>query len=74
MTIKEAVRAGVFRLRRDPWAPNNRVEFVPIDGGVGPWVTIRDPGSDGGHYRAPKVLLTELPDDDKWEPYLEGKP
>jgi len=83
MTIGEAVRARVSRLRRDPWAPDNYIELTLIetsDGtGYGPWAQVHDPFVDDpsiryeGWREPPPILAWQLPDDDCWEEHNPTK-
>ena len=76
MTIGEAVRKGIGKLRRDPWSPGNYVELHLIrdkDGGLyyGPWAKVHDPLIDAGESTpSPPVLTWLLPGDDAWEEYF----
>lgn len=63
MTLKEAVKQGVPKLRRDPWEPWSHIEMFlnPVGkGGHGPWIKVRTlhglPEDGGGVAEAKDVV------------------
>ena len=74
MTLHEAVKRGIPKLRREPWGPDGRITLLLTDGGVGPWVTVEDAGTDGGALDPQKVLIHQLDmDSDVWEEWKGGR-
>lgn len=63
MRIDQAFKQGHLRLRCDPWNPYAHIELVPVREGYGPWVWLRDVGSEQ------KLLALDLLDFHGWEPW-----
>jgi|SaaInlV_135m_DNA_1039713.scaffolds.fasta_scaffold134754_1 hypothetical protein len=79
-TISELFKQGHNKLRREPWNKHAHVEVSRMKAGVlgnaedsmGPWVTMRDIHYEGDPpVFEKKFLVTQVPDDDSWEPWVE---
>ena len=73
MTLGQAARRGIARLRRPSWEPSKSIELDlsrdvhgNLDGYVGPWVKLRDAGSEQD------VLIFTVNEDEDWEPIEDG--
>ena len=73
MTLGEAARRGIARLRRPSWDPCKSIELDlsrdehgKLDGYVGPWVKLRDSGTEQD------VIIFTVNEDEDWEPVGDG--
>lgn len=78
ISINEAIRTGVTKLRLDRWAcPEDHIEIYIADqvkGWSGPWVKLWSPTNELiGQKNPQEMLITMIGDlDDKcWSPYLD---
>lgn len=64
ISINDAVARGHTKLRMDHWAnPDDYMEFMIIDGQLGPWVKLWSPANDiVGHKNPHVMLILELGD------------
>jgi hypothetical protein len=74
MTLGQAARRGIARLRRPSWDPSKSIELAlsrdehgNLDGCVGPWVKLRDAGTEQD------VIIFTVNEDEDWEP-VEDSP
>ena len=78
ISINEAVKTGVTKLRLDHWTDSkDHIEIHIADqikGWVGPWVKFWSPTLEHiGRENPYETLITEFDADDKcWSPYLES--
>ena len=73
MTLGQAARRGIARLRRPSWDPSKSIELDlsrdehgNLDGYVGPWVKLLDAGTEQD------VLIFTVNEDEDWEPVGDG--
>jgi hypothetical protein len=69
MTLGQAARKGISRLRRPSWDPSKSIELDlsrdengNLDGYVGPWVKLRDAGTEED------VIIFTVDEDEDWQP------
>jgi hypothetical protein len=69
MTLGQAAQRGIARLRRPSWDPSKSIELAlsrdpdgNLDGYVGPWVKLRDAGTEQN------VIIFTVNEDEDWEP------
>jgi hypothetical protein len=73
MTLGQAAHRGIARLRRPSWEPSKSIELQlsrdengKLDGSVGPWVKLRDAGTEED------VIIFTVNEEEDWEPVEEG--
>jgi hypothetical protein len=73
MTLGQAARRGIARLRRPSWDPSRSIELDlsrdehgNLDGFVGPWVKLRDADTEQD------VIIFTVNEDEDWEPIEDG--
>jgi hypothetical protein len=75
MTIEEAFKQGMYRLRRDPWAQGEWLELIPVGGFLSPLgklhsILNRDDVPENIRIAPQDVPLWQIPDDG-WEQHVE---
>jgi hypothetical protein len=73
MTLGQAANRGIARLRRPSWDPSKSIELdLPRDengnltGYTGPWVTLRDAGTEE------TFIIFAFNEEEDWEPVEDG--
>jgi hypothetical protein len=73
MTLGQAARRGIARLRRPSWDPSKSIELDlsrdehgNLNGFVGPWVKLRDADNEQD------VIIFTVNEDEDWEPIEDG--
>lgn len=73
MTLGQAAYRGIARLRRPSWDPSKCIELElsrdengNLDGSVGPWVKLRDAGTEE------TFLIFTFNEEEDWEPVNDG--
>ena len=79
MTIKEAMKAGLVKIRKSGWNEFARLELTKVSYGdstgnlYGPWATVHDPASEAALNTTPTRIMIVHVDDgaNDWEMWTE---